>query len=303
MDVQISGFSDSQDPGQAIDGIVETSEGVWMCAGDTVARGAVLIEPLWLGRGGVPDEQACLVGPAWTVDHAVAEGTAEVRDISRVEVAEAPPTVPQTAEVSAGYQRAKRTFDIFSSFAALVVSLPLFAIAALCIILEDGRPVFYGHLRQGRGGRLFRCWKFRTMYRRADKLTPELAEKNRCDGPQVNIEDDPRVTRVGRVLRNFQIDEFPQFWNVLLGQMSIVGPRPSPDEENQYCPAWREQRLSVRPGITGLWQTMRTRAEGEDFQEWIKYDIEYVRRASFWLDLRICLKTAWVLLRVRRDAV
>ena len=117
------------------------------------------------------------------------------------------------------------------------------------------------------------------------------------------IRDDPRVTRVGRVLRQFQIDEFPQFWNVLLGQMSIVGPRPSPDDENQYCPAWREQRLSVRPGITGLWQTMRTRAEGEDFQEWIKYDIEYVRRAGFWLDLRICLKTAWILLRVRRDAV
>ena len=290
-------------PAQAIDGIVETSEGVWMCAGDTVAQDAVLIEPLWLGRGGVPDQQACLVGPAWTVDHAVSDGTAEVRDISRVELTEAPPAVPQTAEVSPGYQLAKRTFDIVGSFAVLVVSLPLFAIAALCIILEDGRPVFYGHLRQGRGGRLFRCWKFRTMYRRADKLTPELAEKNRCDGPQVNIEDDPRVTRVGRVLRNFQVDEFPQFWNVLLGQMSIVGPRPSPDEENQYCPAWREQRLSVRPGITGLWQTMRTRAEGEDFQEWIKYDIEYVRRASFWLDLRICLKTAWVLLRVRRDAV
>ena len=110
-------------------------------------------------------------------------------------------------------------------------------------------------------------------------------------GPQVFIENDPRVTRLGRVLRRFQIDELPQFWNVLRGEMSLVGPRPSPDRENQFCPAWREMRLSVRPGITGLWQTRRTRAEGEDFQEWIKYDIEYVRSASFVLDLKILVST------------
>ncbi len=99
-------------------------------------------------------------------------------------------------------------------------------------------------------------------------------------GFQVFIRSDPRVTRVGHFLRRFEIDEFPQFWNVLRGEMSIVGPWPSPDGENQYCPAWREIRLSVRPGITGLWQLKRTRALGEDFQEWIKYDVEYVRRAG-----------------------
>ncbi len=140
------------------------------------------------------------------------------------------------------------------------------------------------------------------MVRNSDILTEELASKNRADGPQVLIEHDPRVTRVGHVLRRLQIDEFPQFWNVLLGQMSIVGPRPSPDNENQFCPAWREIRLSVRPGITGLWQLKRTRARGQDFQEWIKYDIEYVRRASFWLDLSIVLRTAWVLITGRRKS-
>ncbi len=138
------------------------------------------------------------------------------------------------------------------------------------------------------------------MVRRADQLAPEDAGENICDGPQVFIKNDARVTRVGRLLRRLQIDEFPQFWNVLRGHMSIVGPRPSPDDENQYCPAWRDLRLSVRPGITGLWQISRTRAPGEDFQEWIKYDIEYVRRANFWFDLTLCIRTAWVLLLGRR---
>ena len=109
------------------------------------------------------------------------------------------------------------------------------------------------------------------------------------------------MTRVGRWLRKTHLDEVPQFFNVLFGHMSLVGPRPSPDDENQYCPAWRDTRLSVRPGITGLWQLNRTRGPGEDFQEWIKYDIEYVQRASTWLDLNIMVKTAWIILRGRPE--
>jgi lipopolysaccharide/colanic/teichoic acid biosynthesis glycosyltransferase len=99
------------------------------------------------------------------------------------------------------------------------------------------------------------------------------------------------VTKVGRFLRKTRLDELPQFFNVLRGQMSVVGPRPSPFKENQFCPAWREARLSVRPGITGLWQVKRTREIGLDFQEWIKYDIEYVENASFSLDMMIILRT------------
>jgi lipopolysaccharide/colanic/teichoic acid biosynthesis glycosyltransferase len=129
------------------------------------------------------------------------------------------------------------------------------------------------------------------MRRNAEALAKELRSLNVCDGPQFFIKDDPRVTRVGKLLRAWHLDELPQFWNVLVGDMSMVGPRPSPDGENQFCPAWRELRLSVRPGITGLWQVERTREPGRDFQEWIRYDIEYVNRASLWLDLWICFKT------------
>ena len=129
------------------------------------------------------------------------------------------------------------------------------------------------------------------MRRDAESMVQELQDLNQADGPQVFIENDPRVTAIGNLLRKLQIDEIPQFWNVVRGEMSFVGPRPSPERENQFCPAWRELRLSVRPGITGLWQVSRTRAPGEDFQEWIKYDIEYVRTASLLVDLKILLRT------------
>jgi lipopolysaccharide/colanic/teichoic acid biosynthesis glycosyltransferase len=134
------------------------------------------------------------------------------------------------------------------------------------------------------------------MRKDAEKLKAILKKKNQADGPQFFIENDPRLTRVGRFLRKYNLDELPQFWNVLSGDMSVVGPRPSPHKENQFCPPWREARLSVRPGITGLWQIMRTRRSGSDFQEWIKYDLEYVERRSTWLDLHIITKTVAILL-------
>jgi lipopolysaccharide/colanic/teichoic acid biosynthesis glycosyltransferase len=176
----------------------------------------------------------------------------------------------------------------------------VFAIVAIAIILDSGRPVFFGHRRQTRGGAEFNCLKFRTMRQNAEHMVVNVADQNLCDGPQVFIPNDPRVTRVGRLLRATNLDELPQFVNVLMGHMSVVGPRPSPERENRCCPAWRETRLSVRPGITGLWQVSRTRAAGEDFQEWIRYDIEYVRTASFWLDLMICFQTVRVLLFGRK---
>ncbi len=292
------------DPAQAIHGIQQVGERVWTLAGEPLPGEALLIGPAWLGRRGLPGAGSCVIGPGWTADQVPAgEGngaTAGVRPIRNVAISETGNGVPRSVRTNAGYALAKRMFDIVCSVVVLLAGLPMFAIVAVCIALEDGRPVFYGHLRQSRGGRPFRCWKFRTMFRNASKLTRELAAKNICDGPQVFIPHDPRVTRLGHLLRRLQIDEFPQFWNVLLGQMSIVGPRPSPEQENQYCPAWRDLRLSVRPGITGLWQLKRTRARGEDFQEWIRYDLEYVRRASFWFDLILCVQTAWVLLTGRR---
>ena len=120
----------------------------------------------------------------------------------------------------------------------------------------------------------------------------ELRKANQVDGPQFKLAYDPRVTPIGHFLRRTNIDELPQLWNVLKGEMSVVGPRPSPFEENQICPGWREARLSVKPGITGLWQVSRSRDRGAaDFQEWIFYDTQYVERRGFWLDVKIILLT------------
>jgi lipopolysaccharide/colanic/teichoic acid biosynthesis glycosyltransferase len=196
-----------------------------------------------------------------------------------------------------GYLLAKRTLDLLVSGVGLVALIPVFGMVSLLVLLDDGVPVLYGHVRQTRGGRRFRCWKFRTMSRNADALKSALGSRNTCDGRQFFIKDDPRVTRAGRVLRRCHLDELPQLWNVLVGQMSLVGPRPSPDDENQLCPAWRELRLSVRPGITGLWQLKCTRQEGIDFQEWVRFDTQYVERASFWFDLMILGQTVRKLLR------
>jgi lipopolysaccharide/colanic/teichoic acid biosynthesis glycosyltransferase len=137
------------------------------------------------------------------------------------------------------------------------------------------------------------------MYLNSDERKKQLiAEgKNEADGEQFYMENDPRVTRIGRLLRKTNLDELPQFWNVLRGEMSVVGPRPSPDKENQLAPGWREVRLSVLPGITGLWQLRRTRAEGQPLEEWIRYDLEYVRTRTFLGDLQLIWKTVTMMLR------
>lgn len=190
----------------------------------------------------------------------------------------------------------KRLIDVAGSLLALGLSAPIFVIVAVAIKLNSKGPVFYIHRRQGRYGREFGCIKFRTMVSQAHQLQEEMRAMSDVDGPQFKVVDDPRVTLVGSFLRETNLDEVPQFINVLLGQMSIVGPRPSPDQENQMCPAWREARLSVRPGITGLWQVSHSRVRTNDFQEWIGYDTQYVRRLSLGLDLLITAKTVRILL-------
>ena len=135
----------------------------------------------------------------------------------------------------------------------------------------------------------------------ADKIQNRLRVLNNVDGPQFKMDQDPRITAVGDFLRETYIDEIPQFFNVLLGQMSVVGPRPSPESENTLCAPWRDARLSVRPGITGLWQACRTRCPSRDFQEWIYFDTRYVNELSAKMDLWICWQTfrkmAWNLAR------
>ncbi|MGI9014875.1 MAG: sugar transferase [Phycisphaerales bacterium] len=302
MNMLVAAFSD---PSRAIEGIAEVSDGVWARRGYSVPDDVIAIGPVWIGDNSRIDGDI-IIGPAWIADgprdvdtDAVAQElplpAARVRPIARIEPSHARQSESEFDDIRAFHEgpfSIKRIFDLLMSATILTVSLPLLLIVAVAIVIDDGWPLFFGHVRQTRGGRLFRCWKFRTMRRNAEQMVPQLAAKNLSDGPHVNIENDPRVTRVGRLLRKLHIDELPQFYNVLRGDMSIVGPRPSPDKENQFCPAWREMRLSVRPGITGLWQVERTRQPGRDFQEWIRYDMEYVRRQSFLLDLSIIARTA-----------
>lgn len=186
----------------------------------------------------------------------------------------------------------KQIADVTVSLAVLILFLPVFPLIALAIKLSSPGPVFFKDKRQGLHGKEFFCLKFRTMIPGADKIQEKLRFRNQADGPQFKFEDDPRVTVVGKFLRDTFIDEIPQFINILQGQMSVVGPRPSPACENSLCPAWRDARLSVRPGITGLWQVCRTRRPGHDFQEWIYYDTKYIRKLSLNLDLSICWRTA-----------
>jgi lipopolysaccharide/colanic/teichoic acid biosynthesis glycosyltransferase len=189
------------------------------------------------------------------------------------------------------HARVKRAFDAFVAAVSLMILFPVLLIVAILIWLESGRPLFYAQRREGLGGRVFRCWKFRTMSINADQSWKDLKAIDTMDGPHFKLAHDPRVTRVGRVLRALNIDELPQFINVLLGDMSLVGPRPSPFRENQVCVPWREARLSVRPGITGLWQVCRHDRSSGDFHQWIEYDLMYVQHGSLWLDLRILLAT------------
>jgi lipopolysaccharide/colanic/teichoic acid biosynthesis glycosyltransferase len=282
-------------PDAVIHDIAQLSPQVWGPPGLSV-NGTRFAGPLWIGAGRSLGDAPAAVGPGIVWDNPEARPVAqEVRWLDLEPTA--PPAFPVPRQKARSARALKRLFDIGFSLLALAVTLPLYPIVALAIFLEDPGPIFFVHKRETRGGRSFGCIKFRSMRTDAEKIKRELQARNKADGPQFYIPDDPRLTRVGAFLRQCQIDELPQFINVLKGDMSVVGPRPSPFEENQFCPPWREARLSVRPGVTGLWQVRRTRAAGADFQEWIKYDIEYVERANFFLDLWIIWKTVMLLVR------
>jgi lipopolysaccharide/colanic/teichoic acid biosynthesis glycosyltransferase len=183
----------------------------------------------------------------------------------------------------------KRLLDILGASACLVLSSPLLLLAALAIKLESRGPVFYKSTRIGRGGRPFTFYKLRSMVNGADRHRHHLTHLNEADGPVFKITNDPRVTRVGRFLRSSSIDEIPQFFHVLSGDMSLVGPRPPiPEEVAQYEP-WQLRRLDVRPGLTCLWQISGRSRIG--FQEWMRLDLEYIKRQSAALDAKILLRT------------
>ena len=269
---------------------------VWRDAQAKIEPGVKFIGPVWIGCGRkVTAAQAPIIGPAVIWDDPNNRPVNDDIHWLHIEPTPTPEETPAPRRYPVIDRGFKRLFDIVFSIFAIMVTLPLYPLIMLAIWIEDGRPFLFTHKRETCGGRLFSCWKFRSMRKDAEKLKAVLKTKNQADGPQFFIENDPRLTRVGRFLRKNNLDELPQFWNVLSGDMSVVGPRPSPHKENQFCPPWREARLSVRPGITGLWQIMRTRRSGSDFQEWIKYDLEYVERRNTWLDLQIVIKTVAIL--------
>jgi lipopolysaccharide/colanic/teichoic acid biosynthesis glycosyltransferase len=269
----------------------------WRDRDAEVAAGAHLVGAVWVGAGRRLEANANVIGPTVLWDDTVARPAVEDLEWAEIEPTEAYARRIQPRAQSSTSRALKRGFDVAFAAAVLLLTLPVYPAVMLAIWLEDGRPFFFGHRRETLGGREFSCWKFRSMRKDAEQIKAQLKARNQADGPQFYMEHDPRLTRIGRLLRKCNLDELPQFWNVLRGDMSVVGPRPSPRSENQYCPPWREARLSVKPGITGLWQVKRTRVSGLDFQEWIKYDIEYVERAGWWMDLSILWQTVTTILR------
>lgn len=189
----------------------------------------------------------------------------------------------------------KRFLDVALSGALLVAAMPVMAIVAVAIMLDDGRPVLFRQVRVGLHGRRFRVLKFRTMVPGAEEQIDEVRDLNEIYGPAFKITDDPRATPVGRALRRFSLDELPQLLNVIRGDMSLVGPRPPlPSEVKEYT-AWHRRRLSMKPGITGLWQVDGRREA--HFDRWVQRDLEYIDRWSLWLDAKIALRTIPRILR------
>ncbi|MFT3785619.1 MAG: sugar transferase [Tepidisphaeraceae bacterium] len=264
--------------------------GVWLDRDAVVDPKARLIGNVWIGAGRSLPADTIIVGPAIVWDNPDKRPPTENLEWLTIEPIESLEEAAPPAKAERNYAL-KRAFDIACALLALTLSAPLYPIIMALIWLQDGRPFFFVHQRETVNGREFGCIKFRSMRKNAEALVQKLKEKNVSDGAHVYIKNDPRVTPIGRLLRKTNLDELPQFWNVLMGDMSIVGPRPSPHKENQFAPAWREARLSVKPGITGLWQISRTRQAGSDFQEWIRYDLEYVEKQSMWLDLKIIWAT------------
>ena len=192
------------------------------------------------------------------------------------------------------YHALKRFFDIVASAIGLIMLSPLFLFLIIKIKHEDGGPAFYSQERIGKNGKPFKMYKFRSMVVNADKLLDQLEDQNEVEGAMFKIKDDPRITKIGHTIRKYSLDELPQLWNVLIGDMSLVGPRPPlPSEVEEYTD-YDKQRLLVMPGCTGLWQV--TKRNDADFDEMVELDLEYINKSSLWFDFNILLKTVGVVI-------
>ena len=189
----------------------------------------------------------------------------------------------------------KRLMDIVGSLIGLMLTAIITPFVALAIKLDSSGPVFFSQTRIGKNGRRFKIWKFRSMYTDAEARKKELASQNEIKGLMFKMEDDPRITRVGKFLRKTSIDETPQFLNILVGQMSLVGTRPPTEDEFEQYNSYYRRRMSITPGLTGMWQ-VSGRSDIQDFEEIVKLDLEYIDNWSLGLDIKILFKTVFTVL-------
>nr|WP_302518327.1 sugar transferase [Limosilactobacillus mucosae] len=193
------------------------------------------------------------------------------------------------------YRMVKRIFDVVASAIALVLLSPLFLILAIAIKIDDPNgPVFYTQTRVGKNGKTFQIIKFRSMISNADKLLARLKNQNEVEGAMFKMKNDPRITRVGRFIRKYSLDELPQLINVIGGSMSIVGPRPPLISEVEQYTDYDKQRLMVVPGCTGMWQVGGR--NDVDFDEMVRLDLTYIQNRSVWLDLKIMFETVKIMI-------
>lgn len=241
----------------------------------------------------------CSVGPGRRLSRSVVlvEGRQVVSDAPFEGGGPAPSFQPGLRAEMAGRMRAltKSIVDYVGASVCLVLFAPVMFLCALVIRWDSPGSIFYRQKRCGRYGREFEMLKLRTMVEGADRTRGVLEPKKDVDGPVFKLKDDPRITSVGRFLRRTSLDELPQFLNVLKGEMSLVGPRPLTMQEMRCCPAWRDRRLTMKPGISGIWQVNgRSRAS---FEDWIRCDLEYVKKQSLWLDTKILFLTVRAVVR------
>lgn len=188
----------------------------------------------------------------------------------------------------------KRVIDIFGSGFGLIILSPVFLIVAIAIKVEDNKgSILFSQKRVGQYGKEFNMYKFRSMVSNAEELKAKLMEQNEMSGPMFKMKYDPRITKVGKFIRKTSIDELPQLINVLKGEMSLVGPRPSLPNEVAKLEKWMLERLEVKPGLTCYWQVMGR--NNIDFENWMKLDIKYVQDRNIWLDIKLIFKTFFVL--------
>lgn len=191
---------------------------------------------------------------------------------------------------------AKRTLDVVIAGIALVLLLPFLVLIAVLIKLSSPGPVLFRWPVVGQRGRPLKAYKFRTMVVGADQMKQQLLDQNEATGPVFKMKKDPRVTPVGRFLRKFSLDELPQLWSVLKGDMSLVGPRPVLTYEWEQFNSWQRQKLSVKPGAVCLWHV---RGQPRDLDEWVKLDLEYIENWSLWLDVEILVGATWYIVTGR----